>query len=93
MHTNSQIHNYVCTHPPRATGSTQAKHCCMKTLGDTATKRVLEYGIRAPVFYGNLWSKRERTVFHESLQESCFVLTEISENLRETSGSLWENVT
>ena len=26
-------------------------------------------------------SKREKTVFHENLQEACFVLTEISENI------------
>ena len=46
-------------------------------------KRVLEYGVRPPVFYGNL---REETVFHEILQEACFVLTEISGNLREFTG-------
>ena len=42
-------------------------------------KRVLEYGVRAPVFCGNL---REKIVFHENLQEACFVLTEISQSLR-----------
>ena len=31
-------------------------------------------------------SKREKTFFHESLQEYCFVLTEISGNLREFTG-------
>ena len=35
-------------------------------------KRGLEYVARAPVFYGNL---REKTVFHENLQEAFFVLT------------------
>ena len=36
--------------------------------------------VRAPVFYRNLWKK---TVFHQYLQEMCFVLTEISGNLHE----------
>ena len=46
---------------------------------------VLEYGVRAPVFYGTGYglrfsteiygSKREKTVFHENPQETCFVLT------------------
>ena len=31
-------------------------------------------------------SKREKNVFHEYLQEACFVLTEISENLRKPPG-------
>ena len=46
-------------------------------------KRVLEYGVRAPAFYGNL---REQTVFHENLLEACFVLIEISESLRKPPG-------
>ena len=50
-------------------------------------KRGLEYGVRAPVFYGNL---REQTVFHEYLQEACFVFIQkspkISGNLREFTG-------
>ena len=38
------------------------------------------YGLRfSAEIYG---SKREKTVFHKHLQEACFVLTEISENLR-----------
>ena len=45
------------------------------------------YGLRfSTEIYG---SKREKTVFHEYLQEACFVLTEISEisgNLREFTG-------
>ena len=53
-------------------------------------KGVLEYGLRAPVFYGNL---REKTVFHEYLQEACFALTEISENnYPETSESSSERI-
>ena len=47
------------------------------------SKRGLEYGVQAPVFYGSL---REKTVFHEYLQEYCFVLTDISGNLREFTG-------
>ena len=43
----------------------------------------LEYGVRPPVFYGSL---REKTVFHEYLQEACCVLTEISESLRKPLG-------
>ena len=46
-------------------------------------ERVLEYGVRAPVFYRSL---REKMVFHESIQEACFILTEISGNLRQSSG-------
>ena len=52
-------------------------------------QRVLEYWVRAPVFYRNL-SKREKTVSHKYLQEACFVLI----NLRkypETSGNSQEN--
>ena len=40
-------------------------------------KRVLEYRVRAPVFYR---SKQEKTVFHENLQEAHFVLTYIFRN-------------
>ena len=47
------------------------------------SKRVLEYGARAPVFYENI---REQAVFHEYLQEACFVLAEISDNLRKPPG-------
>ena len=32
------------------------------------------------VIYG---SKREKTVFHEKLQEMCFALSEISERVRQ----------
>ena len=39
--------------------------------------------VRAPVFCGNL---QEKTVFHECLQEACFVLTLISESLRNLPG-------
>ena len=46
----------------------------------------LEYGVRAPVFYGNLREKTGETVFHEYLHEACFVLTEISENLWKPPG-------
>ena len=46
-------------------------------------KRGLENRVGAPVFYGNL---REKTVFHEYLQEAWFILTEISGNLREFMG-------
>ena len=48
----------------------------------TKVKRVLEYGVRAPVSSGFL---REKAVFHKYLQEACFVITETSRNL-------WENV-
>ena len=45
------------------------------------------YGLRSSTeIYG---SNRENTVFHENLQESCFVLAEspnISGNLREFAG-------
>ena len=42
------------------------------------------YGLRICMeIYG---SKREQTVFHEHLQEACFVLTEITENLWKPSG-------
>ena len=49
---------------------------------------VLEYGVRvrAPVSTEIYWSKREKTVFHEYLQEACVVLTEISENLQKPPG-------
>ena len=46
-------------------------------------KRGREYGVRAPVLYGDL---REKTAFHEYLQEACFVLTEIFEHLRKPPG-------
>ena len=46
-------------------------------------KRGLEYGVRAPVFYGNL---REKTVFREFVREACCVLTENSENLLQPYG-------
>ena len=49
-------------------------------------KRVLEYGVRAPIFAEVSGSKREKTAFHENLQVVCFVLTEISGNLREFTG-------
>ena len=42
------------------------------------------YGLRfSTEIYG---SKREKTVFHEYLQEYCFVLTEISENIWKPPG-------
>ena len=43
----------------------------------------LEYGVRAPVFSRNL---REKRVFHEYLQEACFVLTGVSGHLWELAG-------
>ena len=43
----------------------------------TAVRRVLECGVRAPVFYGNLCEQTGNTVFHEYLQEACFVITEM----------------
>ena len=43
-----------------------------------------EYRLRfSTEIYG---SKREKTVFHEYLQEACFVPTEISNNLRKLPG-------
>ena len=50
-----------------------------------------EYGLRfSTEIYG---SKREKTVFHEYIvQGACFVLKEISENLRKPPGVLRENV-
>ena len=48
-------------------------------------KRGLAYGV-APVFYGNLREQTGDNGFDEYLQEACFVLTEISENLRKTPG-------
>ena len=53
------------------------------SVADGFVKRGLEYGVRAPVFYG---SKREKTFFHEYLQEACFVLTEIFESLWKPPG-------
>ena len=50
---------------------------------DSRGKRVLEHGVRAPVFYGNLL---EKTVFHKYLQELYFVLSESPK----ISGNLWE---
>ena len=42
------------------------------------------YGLRfSTEIYG---SKGEKTVSHEYLQEACFVLTDISENLRKPPG-------
>ena len=42
------------------------------------------YGLRFSMeIYG---SKQEKTVFHENLQEYCFLLAEISGNLRESTG-------
>ena len=42
------------------------------------------YGLRfSTEIYG---SKREKMVFNESLQECCFVLTEVSESLRKPPG-------
>ena len=58
-------------------------------VGSLATSPVREYsgtgyGLRFPTeAYGN---ERERTVFQESLQEACFVFTEISESLRKPPG-------
>ena len=42
------------------------------------------YGLRFPAeIYG---SKRENTLFHEYLQEACFIFTEISEHLQKPLG-------
>ena len=54
-----------------------------QTSSAAQIKRGLEYGVQTPVFYGNLWDK---TVFHEYLQEACFVLTEISNNIQKVTG-------
>ena len=54
------------------------------TLNGRIGVLVYGYGLRFPTeIYGN---KREKTVFHESLQEASVVLTEISENLRRPQG-------
>ena len=45
-----------------------------------------EYGVRAPVFYGNLQESTGEKVFHEYLQKACFDLTDISDNLRKPPG-------
>ena len=50
---------------------------------DRMSKRVLEYGVRAFVFYGNL---RGEIAFREHPQEYCFVLTETFGNLRKPPG-------
>ena len=57
-----------------------------KALRETSIERGLEYGVRAPVSTEIYGSKPEKTVFHGYLQEVCFVLTEISGNLREFTG-------
>ena len=49
---------------------------------------VLEYWVRAPVFYGNL---REKTVFHETYRNIVCSYRNLRKSL-ETSGSLRENV-
>ena len=49
-------------------------------------KRVLEYRVWSPIFYGNLCDKRETTVFHEYLKEISFALTDISESLGKPPG-------
>ena len=54
-------------------------------------RRGLEYGVWAPVSTEIYGSKRENTVFHEHLHETCFVLTEISESLRRPPVSLRES--
>ena len=59
------------------------------TYTTTALREYLStgYGMRfSTEIYG---SKREKTVFHQDLQEACFVLTEISENLRRPPGVYW----
>ena len=51
-----------------------------KRRGDLSTG----YGLRfSTEIYGSKW---EKTVFHEYVQEACFVLTEISENIRKPLG-------
>ena len=62
---------------------------CRRGLG---LREYLSTGYRLRFSREIYGSKRAKTVFHENLQEACFVLSEISENLRETSGSLRENV-
>ena len=52
-------------------------------------KRVLEYGVRLRFSTEIYGSKREKTVFHENLQEACLVLAEISGNLREFTGECY----
>ena len=49
-------------------------------------KRVLEYGVWAPVFYGHLREQTGENGFHEYLQEYCFVLAKITEILRKPTG-------
>ena len=57
--------------------------CEPRRRGD---KRVLEYGVQAQLFYGNL---REKTAVHKYLQETCLFLQKspkVSGNLREFTG-------
>ena len=57
--------------------------CIATFVGDELNKRGLEYGVRAPVFYGNLRKQTgEHISFCEHLQEACVVLAEIYEHLR-----------
>ena len=62
---------------PQIKGSPPA--CRRRTLG---CKRVLDYEVRAAVFYGSLRERIGENGFHEHLWEACFVLTEISEHIR-----------
>ena len=45
-------------------------------------KEVLEYGVRLRFSAEIYGSKREKTLFHEYLQEACVAVTEISKSLR-----------
>ena len=75
------------------TGKDMAVSGQLETVGQRTPERGLERGVRSPVLHGDLREKtvfygdlREKAVFHECLQEACFVLTEISGNLREFTG-------
>ena len=53
---------------------------------ETGCKRGLEYGYWLRFSTEIYGSKREKTVFDEHQQETCFVLAELSESLRELTG-------
>ena len=53
----------------------------------TVPCHVLEYGVRATVFYGSLREQMGENDVRENLQEACHVLTEISEHLRKPPGT------
>ena len=82
------IYIYICIYTHN-TSYNKATHAEVMFIRTCTNKKGLEYGVRLRFSTEIYGSKREKTVFHEYLQEACFVLTEsskISGNLREFTG-------